>query len=221
MPRTTGAQEPEHHWNSHADVARNVMEAFNVLDSYRASFSIKVSGAGNARSMSGRVYYSKPGKLRFEFDSPARDLIVSDGKILWIYINRLHAVGKQDLALDVKNENGRSIFMKDPDSGISRLFRKYHYRFDGTEQPRKMDDGSTYFVMDLEQREKVGGYENIKLFIDPQSYLIKRAIGKESSGKSATIEFSSIEKNPPVEGKLFQFKPDDSMRVVMNPLVNE
>lgn len=213
-----GAQE--HNWNSHAEVARKVIDKFESLKTYSAHFDIKTEEGRNVKVRRGIIYFSNPGKIRFEFDRPAGDLIVSDGKFLWVYIQRLHAVGKQDLTLDVKDENGRSVFSDDPQLGISRLFRKYHYRFDTIQQPRKVDD-ETYFILDLDQREKIGGYEKIKLFIDPVTYLIRRAEASDSSGKKTTITYERIIENPPLEGKLFQYRPDDNVQVVLNPLVNE
>ncbi len=209
-----------HHWNSHAEVARKVMSTFEELETYTARFQIVTKEGRSTKKMSGKVYFSRPGKIRFDFTSPARDFIVSDGRILWIYMSRLRAVGKQDLRLDTKDENGRRIFLKNPGTGLKRLFRKYHYRFDTVEQPREVE-GRSYFVMDLEQREKIGGYEKIKLFVDSDSYLVRRAVATDSFGRETTITFTDLKVNQPIEGKLFQYKPDDSVRVVSNPLVGE
>jgi outer membrane lipoprotein carrier protein len=51
--------------------------------------------------------------------------------------------------------------------------------------------------------------------------LIKKAVATDGFGRVTSIKFSSQKVNPPLEGKLFQFHPDDSMRVVFNPLVND
>lgn len=214
------ASAQEHRWYSHAEVVKKVIQTFQNLHTYSSAFYISTVDGNKTRNMSGTVFYQKPGKLRFDFNSPDNDLIVSDGKILWIFMKRLNAVGKQNLALDIKDENGRNIFMKNPGSGLSRLFNKYHYRFDTVDQPRTDEDG-TFFVLDLDQREKVGGYETIKLFVDAKSYLIRKAIATDGFGRKTTIQFTGPRINPQLEGKLFQYKPDDSVRVVSNPLVNE
>ncbi len=214
------AGEPEHNWKSHAEVAKKVQEVFEAVDTFSAPFTIQTVDGTRSRSMSGTCYYQKPGKLRFAFDNPAGDLIVSDGKILWVYIRRLNAAGKQDLQSSRKNESGKDIFLKSPGTGLSRLFRKYHYRFDGKKQPRE-DDGAAVFVLDMEQREKIGGYENIKLFVDSASYMIKKAVATDGYGKKTTISFSKPAVNQSLEGKLFQYQPGEGVRVVQNPLVNE
>ena len=210
----------DHNWNSHADVARKVKETFEKMTAYSAAFNIVSTDGSSRKNMNGTLYYKQPGKIRFDFSSPSGDLIVSDGKILWIYINRLRAVGKQDLEIDKRDQDDSPIFLASPGPGISRLFSKYHYRFDTTQQPRP-DDGGMYFVLDLNQRVKVGGFENIKLFIDAKTYLIKKAIGTDSISRETTIVFSNQKVDPSIEGKLFQYQPDESVRVVLNPLVND
>ena len=214
------AGSQEHNWNSHADVARKVKETFEKMGAYSATFSIASVDGNSRRNMSGKLYYKQPGKIRFDFSSPAGDLIVSDGKILWIYINKLKAVGKQDLTMNKRNQDNSQIFLATPGPGITRLFSKYHYRFDSTQQPRQVD-GGLYFVLDLSQRVKVGGFENIKLYIDAETYLIKKAIGTDNISRETTIIFNNQKVDPVLEGRIFQYEPPESVRVVLNPLVSE
>ncbi len=207
-------------WYSHAEVARKVQKTFEDLDHFTASFDMTTREGSRSKSLSGRVYYQKPGKIRYEFSRPAGNLIVSDGRIMWFYIRRLNAVGKQELTLKKQNASGRDIFTADPQSGLKRLFRKYHYSFDTPEQPRDVN-GGRFFILDMEQREKIGGYERIKLFVDAESYLVKRAEAADGYGKETTITFSDMNTQRKLEGKLFQYQPDDGVRVVLNPLVKE
>lgn len=207
-------------WHSHAEVARKVQQTFEELDQFTANFEITTREGSRSRSLDGRVYFQKPGKIRYEFSRPAGNLIVSDGRIMWFYIRRLNAVGKQELTLKKQNASGRDIFTADPQSGLKRLFRKYHYSFDTPEQPREVN-GGRFFILDMEQREKIGGYERIKLFVDAESYLVKRAEAADGYGKETTITFSDMNTQRKLEGKLFQYQPDDGVRVVLNPLVKE
>ena len=214
------ARKAAHNWHSNVEVARKVIKKFEDLGSYSARFYIHVKEGKRSRKMSGKVYYKKPAKLRYEFNQPKGNLIVSDGRIMWFYISRLNTVGKQELDLKKKQPSGRRVFRDNPLTGLERLFRKYHYRFDKAEQPRK-EAGGTFFIFDLEQREKIGGYERIKLYVDAKDHLVKKAIGDDGYGKVSTIEFSQIKLNPSLEGKLFQYKPDNKVSVVQNPLVSE
>ena len=217
---TKGKKKLAYHWHSNVAVARKVMQQFQALTSYKADFKIRIKEGENPRVMSGRIYYQKPNKLRYEFDRPKGNLIVSDGRIMWFYVQKLKTVGKQELNLKVKDANGKNIFRSNPLTGVRRLFRKYHYRFDKHEQPRQ-ERGRTFFALELEQREKIGGYERMKLYIDASTYLIYKAEGDDGYGKVSRIEFSNIQLNTPLEGKLFQYKPKNNISVVLNPLVSE
>ncbi len=212
------AQELKFH--TPTEVAREVKRVFSGLKTFQANFKITTEDGGRNKNLTGRCYYQNPGLIRYDFTNPAGDFIVSNGQILWLYIDRLKAVGKQDLRIKKTDENGRQIFLAAPQPGLERLFSKYHYIFDGTDQPREAE-GGTYFILDLEQREKIGGYEKIKLFVDAKTYLIHRAVATDGYGKKSTIIFSEAEINAPLEGKLFRYKPDDNVRVVNNPLVND
>ncbi|MBL8021162.1 MAG: outer membrane lipoprotein carrier protein LolA [Leptospirales bacterium] len=205
---------------SHADVARKVMDVYEKMNTFSAQFQITTQDGATSKAMSGSCAYKNPGKVRFSFDAPAGNLIVSDGRTLWVYIARLNAAGKQDLRLQKKDENGKNIFLDTAGPGVSRLFRKYHYRFDKAEQPRT-EDGMNVFVLEMDQREKTGGYEKIKLFIDSNSFLIRRAVASDGQGKTSTLTFRNGEVNPTLEGKIFQYDPPESVRVVANPLVSE
>ena len=212
--------QPVHNWHSNVEVARKLIQKFEELRSYSAYFHIRVQEGRSERKMFGRLYYQKPGKLRYEFEQPKGNLIVSNGRVMWFYIQRLNTVGKQELDLKKKQPSGRSVFRDNPLGGLQRLFRKYHYRFDKAEQPRQ-EAGGNFFIFDLEQREKIGGYERIKLYVDAKDYLVRRAIGDDGYGKVSTIEFSQIKLNPSLEGHLFQYKPGNKVSVVQNPLVSE
>ncbi len=210
----------QEHWHSHAEVVRKVMDKFESMNTYRAGFSIATTDGRINRNLNGSCYFQKPGKIRFDFSEPAGNLIVSDGRILWIYIRRLNIAGKQDLRLDVKNENDASIFSDAPGPGLARLFRKYHYRFDSENQPRQ-EEGGNYFVLDMDQREKIGGYEKIKLYVDAGTFLIHKAVASDSYGKKTTITFLNPAVNSSLDGALFKYEPNEGIRQVNNPLVNE
>ncbi len=210
------SQNPPANWQSHSMVARKVIEKYESFDNFKANFVIKTKN----KTMKGISYYQNPGKVRFEFTQPSGDLMISDGKILWIVIASQKLVGKQDLKLNAKDEQGKSIFSLLPGSGIKRLFTKYHYKFDDIHQPKQIDN-KKYYVMDLEQKVKIGGYRNIKLFINAENYLIEKAIAEGNFGVQTMIEFSNIKTNTEIEGKLFQFQPPEDYRMVFNPLVVE
>lgn len=211
---------PAHNWHSPSEVVKKIKKNFSEINSYSADFLIKTEDNKKEKQMRGKCFYKRPGKIRYNFAEPEGDEIVSDGKTLHIFIKRLGAVGKQDLTLDRKNSSGPIFTTNSPD-GLNRLFRKYHYKFDTIEQPRSVGDATKYFVLDLDQREKIGGFEKMKLFVDSESYLIKKAVATDGRGKVTTITFSNINFSEEIQDGVFNFHMSGNAKIVNNPLVSE
>lgn len=213
--------QPAHNWNSPSEVVKQVKKKFNDLNSYKANFQIQTVSNRKSKNMKGVCLYKKGGRIRYQFSDPSGDEIVSDGKTLYIYIARLNAVGKQDLTLNKSNKSG-PIFSSFTDEGLSRIFRKYHYKFDSIEQPQTSSkDGRKYFVLNLEQREKIGGFETMLLYVDAETYFIQKAVASDGRGKETTVEFSNLEINPDLEDGQFNFHIGGNAKIINNPLVSE
>ncbi len=75
------AQTPDLH-----RVADGVDKHYNGLASLEASFSETYHGGGLARSESGTMWLKKPGKMRWEYNTPVKKLFVTDGKTAWFYV---------------------------------------------------------------------------------------------------------------------------------------
>ncbi|MEM7181242.1 MAG: outer membrane lipoprotein carrier protein LolA [Spirochaetota bacterium] len=214
----------DHNWNSPSEVVKKIRKKFVNLKAYTANFHITTTTGirrKSTKNLKGKCTYKKPGMIRYQFSQPAGDLIVSNGKTLWIYIKRKDVVGKQDLTLKKKKKSGKPIFQVSSSAGLNRLFRKYHYKFNSTKQPQKGKDGKSYFVLALEQREKIGGFEHMTLYVDAKTYLIHKTIAKDSLGNKTTLEFSNMRLNPDIEDGIFKYQISGSSKIVNNPLVSD
>lgn len=214
--------KPPHNWNSPSEVEKNIRKRFSTIQSYSADFKIQTKDGKSTRTMEGVCLYKKPGKVRYDFTQPEGDTIVSDGKTLWIYIKKLQVVGKQDLTIQKDSKSG-PVFVSNTPEGLNRLFRKYHYKFDSIHQPRTIDpkDPNEYFVLAMEQREKIGGFEKMTLYVDAVTYMIRRADAVDGRGKETSIQFYNLDINRNIEDGLFNFHPSGNAKIVNNPLVTE
>ncbi len=201
-----------------SDIAKAMQAKFKALKSYQADFSLSIKDLGKTRTSSGVATYGEGGKLNFTFSQPAGDVIVSNGQTLYVYVARLRAVGRQPLK--TKDKDGKSLYSAGTAEGLSNLFRRYHYRFDKPEQPREFD-GARFFVLELKEKEITGGYDKITLYVEPDTYLIRRMQASSPSGRSVELTFSNIKLNPPIDAKLFQFKEPENAKIVDNPLTTE
>ena len=92
------AQQPSTH-----DLAQRVDRHYNQLRSLKARFAESYEGLGIERSESGALLLLKPGRMRWDYSSPAGKLFLLDGKYAWFYtrgaaqVQRMEAKKLDDL----------------------------------------------------------------------------------------------------------------------------
>jgi outer membrane lipoprotein carrier protein len=70
-----------------AAVARAVEARYAHSQTLQADFYERYrAGGGGGDAESGVVYFSKPGRMRWEYESPEKKLFVVDGKNVWFYV---------------------------------------------------------------------------------------------------------------------------------------
>lgn len=67
------------------ELAQRVDNHYNQLRSLRAGFVHRYQGMGLNRSESGTLLLQKPGRMRWDYSSPAGKLFLLDGKYAWTY----------------------------------------------------------------------------------------------------------------------------------------
>ncbi len=70
-----------------ATVVRAVEARYAHATTLQAEFYERYhAGKGGGQAESGTVYFSKPGRMRWEYESPEQKLFVVDGKNAWFYV---------------------------------------------------------------------------------------------------------------------------------------
>ncbi|HEY1405864.1 MAG TPA: outer-membrane lipoprotein carrier protein LolA [Spirochaetota bacterium] len=197
-----------------SDVVKSVKKRYGEIECYSAEFKITSDKGGKKTVQQGYVKSKYPDKLLVEFSIPAGQRIVANDRTMWIYMPSLNVVAEQDL-----NNADASLF-SGTKSGLSRLFNKFHYKFDAKDQPSADADGKKYYTLFLKQKESRSGYRTLKLWIS-EDYLIKKAVGETSSGKKVEIEFSNIKTNENFPNGIFKFDVPSQARVIKNPMMAE
>ncbi len=67
------------------DVAKRVDQHYDSLRSLKAGFVENYNGMGLTRNESGTLLLAKPGKMRWDYSSPAGKVFLLDGKYGWFY----------------------------------------------------------------------------------------------------------------------------------------
>ena len=101
-------------------VLRALEARYHHAQTLKAAFYERYSDAGSAEggsAESGVVYFSQPGRMRWEYQSPEQKLFIVDGTNVWFYVPAQWD-GVTPLAVQVWGD-GQTSPVRDPASGAS------------------------------------------------------------------------------------------------------
>jgi outer membrane lipoprotein carrier protein len=77
------------------DVAKSVEARYHSSHTLKAVFLERYNeGRLTTRVESGTAYFSRPGRMRWEYESPEEKLFLTDGKTTWFYVPADHTVSR-------------------------------------------------------------------------------------------------------------------------------
>lgn len=214
LAAATGAYAFKFDFTTVSDIVDNIKTSFGKMSTYQADFTIVSEKMGKTTQQSGIIKYKANNKLYIEFSQPYGQKIISNGKMMWIYIPSMNVVAEQDLNSDA------GIFSAGTKSGLTWMFSKYHYRFASKDQPESQDDGTRRYTLILKQKESRSGFRTMKLWVT-ERYFIIRAQGETSAGKKVDIRFSNLKTNISIPNGVFKFDIPARARVIKNPMISE
>ena len=179
-----------------------IQRRYQDTQSFSASFSEELSTVGAAkRERSGTVYFMKPGKMRWNFESPDTETIVSDGTTLYNYDPDLEQVVETPLQQALASSSAAAFLL-----GVGKL----EHDFNATLGPATADAQHVTLV------PKAGGNQ-IELTVDSTNYDIKGLTLKDELGNTTAISFSDIKRNTPFSDSMFAFKVPPGADIVTAP----
>lgn len=171
----------------------------NAIRSMTANFNQVVKAKKREVSRStGTMALERPGRFRWQTKSPMEQLVIADGKKMWVYDTDLEqvTVKKQDKGLG----GTAALFLSGYDDTVTK-------DFDVTQR----DEGKLS-TFDLKAKSSKANFQHIKM-IFTQNDLTGLEL-HDQLGQITTVKLSGIKANPKLEQKLFQFKPPKGVDVV-------
>lgn len=174
-------------------VLKGVEERYNRAKTLEVHFVESYSVQGQARkSESGELTLRKPGRMRWDYTTPAGKLFVSDGKDVYLYTPEAHRVEKtklkasEDMRAPLAFLLGKLDFAKD--------FRDIEFK----------PEGANYLITAQANNGKFP-YQKVQMLVTPD-YEIQRLTVTLQDGSLLTFQLSGEELNPPVNDALFKFE---------------
>lgn len=139
----------------------------------------------------GRAFFSYPGKMRWEYQKPEKNQIITDGSSLWIYRPDENQVVKGNAGSFFKAGAGGAFL-----SDFSIVREKYDISL------TKQEDRTAELKLVPEQKDPE--IKEIMICIDQESVEIRTVVTTNIYGDTTTLKFSNIQFRP-LEASLFEF----------------
>jgi len=188
-----------------------VAERYAQVEDFSASLDI----TAGRETMRGTIYFKSPSNLRVDFTEPADQVIAFDGQTLTVYIPSYRAILSQ--TTDAKAGAGSANLATR--EGLKMMKRSYGVAFEKDPTPVPLEGGAadeTAVVLVLTRTMVSEGFKTIKLYISPDTKLIRRMEGWTLSGELLRFDYRGMKINAGIPNSRFQYDSPASANVYNN-----
>ena len=213
-----------------------VQDLVKVVEArYHSSHTLKAiflerynEGRHTARVESGTAYFSRPGRMRWEYESPEQKLFLTDGKTTWFYVPADHTVSR--ISMKESNDWRTPLALLTGKASLNRYCKRIEFgdpphdtpgnvtlrcipagSTDATKkpQPNDKDDASQALSPDA------GGQIQIVLLeVDPQTGWLSSVVIRQAGGIQMEYRFGKWEGNLEVPETMFHFIAPKGVAIV-------
>jgi outer membrane lipoprotein carrier protein len=183
------------------NLLKTIEDRYNRSQSLKLNFSETYAGSGRpVQTESGVLYLRKPGRMRWEYSSPAGKVFLSDGKEVFQYLPEDHQATKSKLK--------QSDDMRAP---LAFLLGKLDFRKEFKSFETSGDPVGTWIIAAPKSDNLI--YNKVEFLAGADGEIHRlRVTGQE--GEKLSFEFSNEEVNAPVSPAMFTFHPPAGVRIV-------
>lgn len=194
-------------------------EAKKLLDKVQARYA-KIAGLharfhqeltsatlGQTDVADGECWFAKPGKMRWAYDKPTTQLMVSDGKTLWFYEPDKEQVTKSDIDPAMLEQVPTGFL-----NGTGTLTEGYVAVLPKLELPPK--EGVAVDLMP----QKPAPFEKLRVVVEPTTSLVTEITIYDPFGNVNKLTFTELEPGAAKDTEFFQFKTPENVREMAPPV---
>ena len=181
--------------------ARSELEKFaGELERFKADFTqtVKSQDGTIQDKTQGQVWLQSPDKLRWVYSGEFPEIIVADGKNIWIY----------DVSLEQVTVKPQSDQATDSPLMVLADVSQLDQQFKVTE----MGEFEDMLLLELRSLDGESEFERILLGLEPGG--IRMMTMEDAFGQRTEIQFENALVNPPAEPERFLFTPPEGTDVV-------
>ena len=181
--------------------ARAQLERFSDgLETLHALFEQRViSSDGMVEDgSSGQVWLRRPQLFRWEYGGEFPEVVVADGKNIWIYDEALEQVTVKDQSQTAVNSPLTLL------TDLGKLDEQF--------EVREVGDVDGLQLLELRSRNTESEFERILLGLSGDS--LQMMVMEDAFGLRTEVLFQQVRRNPEIDSGLFTFQPPESADVI-------
>lgn len=182
--------------------------AYAKVRTARATFEQSVTNplTGSTLESQGEFEQARPDKFAFRFSDPKGDMIISDGKFVWIYLPSSTPGQVIRAPLDAGLEGSIDL--------IGAFFVNPRTRYTITDGGAATLGGRATRMVTLVPKTRDASFVRAKIWIDTADGTLRQFEAEEASGLTRRVKIAGFTPNAPVTAGAFSFKPPRGVRIV-------
>lgn len=217
LPGASGAGSPQNS-SPAKSLAHLLGEHYRTPRTLQAIFLERYSeGQKQVRVESGAVYFLRPGKMRWEYDSPEKKLFLVDGKTTWFYVPYDHTVTKTPVKESSDWRTPLALLTGKAD--LQRLCG----RLDLVQEAGLPTGHAVLRCVPRrgETSADAPDFTEVLLEVDASSGELARIEVRQSGGIDLEYRFGNWKSNVPLDASLFRFQVPQGVAIVDGEAVAE
>ena len=189
------------------DLLQLIQKQYQSIRSFSGRFiqsSHRTDTETGPKKAEGLVSYKRPGKMRWLYEAPEEQLLVTNGQTMWLYDPLLENVTVQKLQ-KITEGTALSFLL-----GLGNLQADFIHR----EISKNLLSGQDGLIVELEPKKSTANLAFIQLNVHPETYNLQTIALMDQQDNYRTIQLMNMKYNLEIEDNFFEFTVTNDMEVI-------
>ena len=161
------------------------------------------------READGVIYYTKPGKIRWEYKAPEERLYLIDGEMFWDYEPKAKQVLKLPVSVALAGDVPQGFLF-----GAGNLRKDFQITLITDPPPAPTEKGYR-LSLNPKDPDLRAAISNLVLVVNSTDYSVTASSFTDVQGNINNYTFSNIVDNPALDPEMFRFKIPRGVKVIV------
>ena len=180
-----------------------IQRQYEKVSTFEADFTQRsyVKMMNQTQSVKGTVKIKKPGKMKWVYGTPDTQILISDGKNLWLYVPEEEQATKVPVE-SIYSSNTPALFL----AGKGKLTQSFNVE--------SVSEENKNILVTLVPKNDDQGLARLILHADKKNYQITGSTVYDKLGNKTEIRFSQIRINREIPEEQFQLKTPPGVEIL-------